>query len=457
LWTLDEISRALGTALTQPGAGNVVPRAISIDTRTLQPGDLFLALAGERFDGHAFVARAFERGASGAIVRRDRAAGGGVLVPVDDPLDALWRLAARARAESAARVVAVTGSNGKTTTREMIASSIDTEDHVLRPAGNRNNHIGLPLTLVELAPVHRWAVLEMGMNHPGEIDALSRLARPHLAVITNVGRAHVGPVGGLEAIRDAKLEIVTGLTPQDPLLVPSWDAALVHAARARHARVLTFGPSEGADFRIERLEPSHGTGYVVALERGPEVRLSAPGRGVALAAALALAVVRALGGDEAAVAKRLAAYVPVPGRLAVRRALGYTVLDDTYNASPESMALALDTLRETAPAGRRIAVLGDMLELGPDSKALHRELAAGLGGLSAVYLVGEETNETLDAARDLHPGLPVRHFDDVGALAAALREEIGAEDVILVKASHGMRLDRIVSALVPPGEAPDAV
>jgi UDP-N-acetylmuramoyl-tripeptide--D-alanyl-D-alanine ligase len=448
-WTLDDIASTLGADLPDEAAREIVPAALSIDTRTLRPGDLFLAIEGERLDGHDYVTQAFERGAVAAIVRRGSGARGGWLLGVSNTLEALHALAARSRAESSARVVAVTGSNGKTTTREMLAECLDEREHVLRPVGNRNNHIGVPLTLLELTPAHRFAVLEMGMNHPGEIAVLSSLVRPHAAIITNIGRAHVGPVGGLDAVREAKLEIVTGLAKDGPLLVPASDSALVRAARERHPRVVTLGLESGADHRIEKLAPGKGGTYVVRVSRQPELELAAPGRGVALAAAAALVMTSLLGGDPSRSVARLARWQPIPGRLAVRRALGYTLLDDTYNASPESMALALETLREVAASGRSVAILGDMLELGEQSKAAHREIANHLGGVSLVFLIGNETLETLEAARAQGLSSRVRHVADMGSLLDTLRSELSAGDTVLVKASHGMRLDRVVAALIP--------
>ncbi len=432
------------------------PGVISIDTRTLLPGDIFLALVGDRHDGHAFVSEAFARGASGAIVDAGAdlpaSAEAGALVLTRRTVEALDALASRARSDATAGVIAVTGSNGKTTTREMIATILSGVGSVLRPAGNRNNQIGLPLTMTDLTPEHDWAVLELAMNRAGEIAALSRLARPTVAVITNVGRAHLGPLGNLDAVRAAKLEIVEGLVGQGPLFVPSDDEALAAGARATGHPVRTVGASPGADYRVTRLALDAEGRYTLALEGLPEVRPAGPGRGAALAAAIALAVCIELGVDPRQAAERLALWRPFPGRLSIRHGRDVTILDDSYNANPDSMALALDTLAAFPCGGRRIAVLGDMLELGDHSRAAHRDLGARLRGLDHVYLVGEAVRETQEAARAASADLPVDRYPSADGLIPVLQRALRAGDVVLVKASRAVALDRVVEAIVAAGE-----
>ncbi len=449
MWTASQIARVTGGRLTDPDRAAASVRGVSIDTRTLVPGEAYLAIRGERLDGHAFVPAAFERGASLAVVAAGDdpdAALPGPGVRVDDTLEALHALAAAARARTDAHVVAVTGSNGKTTTREMIALGLGDPPRVLQPSGNRNNHIGLPLTLCSATGAHRFAVLEMGMSHLGEIHVLSRLARPSLAVITNVGRAHVGPVGGLDRVREAKLEIVDGLDTDAPLLVASDDAELVAAARARWARVEVVG--RRGEHRVTRFERRTAGGHEVALDGGPVLVVRAPGRGAAAAAVTAMAVARVLGLDLEEVARRLSRWRPVPGRLALRDGNGYRVLDDSYNANPESMAMALETLAELPCDGRRIAVLGDMRELGDSSADAHRELGERVGDVDAVYLVGEAVAETARVAGDRFPEMPVFYTGDVDVLIDRVRRDITPGDLVLVKASRSSRLERVVDALV---------
>jgi UDP-N-acetylmuramoyl-tripeptide--D-alanyl-D-alanine ligase len=444
--TLGEIARACGGVLTRPDAEGEGASGVSIDTRTLLPGDVYVAIVGERHDGHAFLRAAFGAGAVAAVVQKGRikVANGFPLVEVSDTLGALQALAARSRSATSAIVAAVTGSNGKTTTREMLATVLDGEAPTLRPAGNRNNHIGVPLTLLEIENAHRFVVLELAMNHPGEIAHLSRLARPSLAVITNVGRAHVGPVGGLEAVRRAKLEIVEGLEPGGLLLVPADDEALVAAARATAARVETFGVGEGADHAVRSLEPAGNGCHRLVVEEGRTLTLTIPGRPAALCAIAALAAARALGVGLAAAVPRLEQFASLPGRVALRVHGGVAVLDDAYNANPESMRAAIETLQGMPARGRRVSVLGDMLELGEESNDCHREVLALLEGVDVAHLVGPAMALAASAAP---ASVTVHLHADREALVEALLHELRAGDVVLVKASHGMGLDAVVQAL----------
>jgi UDP-N-acetylmuramoyl-tripeptide--D-alanyl-D-alanine ligase len=390
-------------------------------------------------------------------------------VVVDDPLLALWALARAARAASSATVVAITGSNGKTTTRSLVASILATAGPTLEPVGNRNNHIGLPLTLTALGVEHRHAALELGMNHLGEIHDLVELARPHLAVITNVSRAHVGPVGGMDAVREAKLEIVDGLLPNGRLVIPAADPVLIDAARARvdrsgeGRRVHTVGETDEADLRVS-IAPLDSDGRArIRIEDGPWIPMPAPGRPVALAAALAFAVARLLGVPDPAMKDALARWRPVSGRLELREAAGIRILDDSYNANPDSTRAALDTLRALPVEGRRVAVLGDMRELGSLSASAHRELAGHLEGLDHVVLVGTEVEVTVAALRglDVAPtperlqsrgeGIDAVHLPDADAATAHLLAWLGPGDLVLVKGSRGVALDRVVRALLEDG------
>lgn len=445
-WTLGDIARACGGTLTHERAAGAPARGISIDTRTLAAGDVYVALTGENHDGHAFLAAAFARGAVAAIVAtgRIKAVNGHPLIQVSNTLEALQALATRSRSLASATVLAVTGSNGKTTTREMIAAILAGEGPTLTPIGNRNNHIGVPLTLLDLEPNHRFAVLELAMNHPGEISHLSRLASPSLALITNVGRAHVGLLGGIEAVRRAKLEIVDGLAPDGTLLVPGDDAVLVRAARATGARVETFGTGEDMSHAVRGIEPVGDGRHRVLVREGLVLTLPIPGVPAALCAVAALAAARALGVAESDAVARLERFAAVAGRVAVHVREGITIIDDAYNANPESMRAALETLAGIRASGRRIAVLGDMLELGDHALAAHREILEGVAGIDVLHLVGETMRL---AAEVVSPTIAVTHHADRDALITALAGDVRAGDVVLVKASRGLGLEAVVRAL----------
>lgn len=458
IWTLDDLAGHAGGRLTgaPPAIANlVVPAGVSIDSRTLAPGELYVALRGERHDGHDFVRPAVARGAAALLVEHDDPSWTVPRIVVDDALLALTRIARAARSASGAAIVGITGSNGKTTTRSLATALLAGLGPVLEPRGNRNNHIGLPLTLAHLIRDHRVAVLELGMNHLGEIHDLSLLARPGIAVITNLARAHVGPVGGIDAVRRAKLEIVDGLEPGGTLVVPDDDPALVTAAHEAIARagdrrrVLTVGEGSDADVRvsIDALD-EHGHA-AIRIDDADPVRMPTPGRPVARAAALAVAVARLFGVDAGASAEALAGWRPVAGRLVLREGERVRILDDSYNANPDSMAAALDTLRAIPAPGRRVAVLGDMRELGDEAPALHRELADHVHGVDHVVLVGTEVRATHEAL--VARGVEVVLVADADGATDHLATAIGPDDLVLVKGSRGVALDRVVRALLGDG------
>jgi UDP-N-acetylmuramoyl-tripeptide--D-alanyl-D-alanine ligase len=453
-----DIARVVsGTWSTPVDAGDI--GRIRIDSRRVGTGDVFVALVGERNDAHRYLSEVSEAGASFAIVRQGRAVPDLPCLQVEDTLEALEALARRARADASAKVVAITGSNGKTTTRSLMAAVVDESECVLEPEQNFNNHIGLPLTLTRLAPHHRIAVLELGMNHPGEISHLSAIARPHVAVITNIGRAHLGPVGGIDAVRRAKMEIVDGLEPGGVLVVPVNDRQLAIDGEARGVRVITVGTEAHASVRVRIEGPTARARYRVGyaggagdgVEAGSTVELAAPGHPFALAAVLAMGVADVFGVARERVLARLSTSVGVPGRMSVRICSGVTVLDDTYNANPDSMIAALATLRsmEVAAGGRRVAVLGDMAELGEQTEAAHRELAAHFVGLDHVYVIGDSMQAAADAAVG---GGNVTVFPDLNRVIDALSGDFRSGDVVLFKGSRSAGLERVIDALFPDGE-----
>jgi len=445
LWTADDLTHATGGTLSAPFAAT----GVSIDTRTLRPGDLFVALEGENRDGHAFVVDALQRGAAGALVHRRTAAG--PLLQVGDTLEGLRRLAGFARARFAGRLVAVTGSVGKTTTKEMLRTVLAAHGATHAAEASHNNHWGLPLTLARLPPKAAFCAAEIGMNHAGEIAPLARLARPHVAVITAVARAHVGHLGSLQAIADEKASIAAGLEPGGALVLPA-DTALLARLRAfaGRGRIVTFGSDEAADVRLrEAASDADGTRIAVSVE-GLELsfRLPVPGRHMAANALAALAAVTALGGDAHLAADALAGFSPLAGR-GIRRTLDVAggtalLLDESYNANGASVRAALAVLA-LQPASRRIAVLGDMLELGDEAAPEHRSLAADVTeAADLLFACGPLTRHLFDAVPQ---ALRAAHASDSAALAPLVAAAIAPGDAILVKGSLGSRMKQVVAAL----------
>jgi UDP-N-acetylmuramoyl-tripeptide--D-alanyl-D-alanine ligase len=440
-----EVLDSLGSLVKEHRSGDAVRfRQVVIDSRQVGTGDLFVALPGERSDGHAFVPDAVGRGAKALLVR-EVAAG---LPPdvaafvVEDTLAALQRLAAGRRDRRRAKVIGITGSVGKTTTKEIVSAVLETRYPVLKNEANYNNEIGLPLTLLKLSARHKRAVLEMGMYAQGEIRLLCEIARPEIGVVTNVGPSHLERLGSLEAIAAAKAELPESLPPQGFALFNA-DDPLVLAMRERtRAQPLTYGIAEDADVRATEVDSRGLDGVSFRLHwRGESTvcRTGLPGRHI-VSNALAAAAVGLCDGmplDEVAAALSAAR---VPLRLQVHRARGGgTILDDTYNASPASMAAALDLLAEIP--GRRVAVLGDMAELGPAEREGH--LAAGRRAAETadvIHAVGERAELIAQAAREYGHN-DVHFWREKEEAAAAIAAELRPDDVVLLKASRAMAFE----------------
>ncbi|MEZ5291370.1 MAG: UDP-N-acetylmuramoyl-tripeptide--D-alanyl-D-alanine ligase [Vicinamibacterales bacterium] len=434
---------------------------VSIDSRTLAPGDLFFAIVAAR-DGHDFVPAALERGAAGVVVDRPvvaRTDAGQVVVEVPDTLRALQDLGRAVRRASGARVVAITGSAGKTTTKDAIAAVLGATYRVVKNRGNLNNHLGLPISLVELRERPDVAVMELGMNHAGEIRVLVDLAEPDVRVWTNVGDAHLGFFGSREAIADAKAEILEGAT-SGTVLVCNADDPLVMARAASFAgRTITFGTTPGAAVRATAIDDRgiHGSRADVVTPQGPlTLTVALPGFGHVMNALAATAVGLELGIAPAVIAERLATLMPAEHRgVVLTTPDGATILDDSYNSSPAALCRALDVLRASRPAGRTVAVLGEMLELGELSIAEHEACgrhAAGVG-LDRLITVGGEPARRLGLAAEgagLSDGR-VSHVASSEEAAELLSGELHPGDLVLVKGSRGIRTDRVVARLVAGG------
>ena len=421
----------------------------SIDTRTLEPGDLFVPLPGSQTDGHAFLERAFERGAAAALCAHERYAQlegrePGPLIVVEEVTPALLRLGRRYRERWSGLLIAITGSAGKTTTKDLVAATLATAGPVLKTEGNLNNHWGVPLTLLRLRPAHRAAVVEIGMSHAGEIALLAALALPGAGLITNAGSAHLEGLDSLEAIAREKASLGFALRPGDPLFAGADSPRLIAALAGVPARLITFGTAAGATVRPRRVEDLGPEGSRIEVEGFPPVHLRLVGTHQVLNALGALAIARELKLDPQSVADALGAHRASKGRMEVKRARGATLLVDYYNANPESTAAAIETLERWPGARRRIAILGDMLELGKDAAALHRATAAHLR-TAELWTAG--THAADYAAGASAAATPPRVFEGLEALAAALAQALEPGVVVLLKASRGVRLERVLEGL----------
>lgn len=473
LFTAAEVaSHTGGRPVPGPGGSgtlNSVITGVEADSRYIRPGDLFCALPGERVDGHDFVGQAFRAGALAALVSRVPIPAPpevGLLIVVPDVLAALAELARRHLARFPVRVIGVTGSVGKTTTKDLITAALTTSFSVIANRGNLNTDIGLPLTIFEVGPEHELACLEMGMRGPGEIARLAALARPETGVLTNIGPVHIELLGSIEAIARAKEELLWELPGNGSAVLNADDPLVARAAeahRSRLARVLTYGLDQPADVTASSFAnrgPAGAAFNVVLsgvardLARGPDLTgFSIPlaGRHSVSNALAAVACGLLYGAPPEAMRSGLAAARLSPMRQETVTAAGVRVINDAYNAGPASMAAAIELLAHHERRGRAIAFLGDMLELGDLSEAAHREIGRVVAGSGIDYLfaVGSRSAATIDEA--LKAGFPparAGHFTETSAAVEAVLEAARPGDVVLVKASRGIRLEDAVSSII---------
>jgi len=458
---LDDLLATTGGRLQRPTSVLSIIGA-SVDSRRVTPGSCYVALPGERVDGHRFVLDALRAGASAALVDRpvdlpsDTDA---AIVIVADPLAALQELAASWRLRHDVRVVGITGSTGKTIAKEMAADVVSRSRPTLRNEGNLNSETGLPMTLLRLEPQHEVAVLEMSMYTVGEIARLVEIARPEVGVVLSVHPAHLARAGSIERIARAKAELPSALPPDGLAVLNADDPRVVAMRELTRAEVRTFGLGRSADVRAEAVV-SHGVDGTEFTLHAPwgsrRLRSGTPGRHLVPHALAAAAVGERLGVPLDEVAVALAAGSRAPHRMSVvEAASGARLIDDTYNASPISMAAALDFLAETplAAGGRRLAVLGDMLELGPDEERLHRQIGVRAGGSTdGLIAVGDRARWIAEGARSAG-GARVALAMDAEEAVEALEHEMAPRvgDLVLLKASRGIGLDRTVDLLCAGG------
>jgi UDP-N-acetylmuramoyl-tripeptide--D-alanyl-D-alanine ligase len=460
--TYAQIAAMSGGVVTADNANSLLIDGVSKDTRTLEPGNLYVPLIGESFDGHQFLEDAIAKGASASLWQKDH----GLpphnipLILVDDTLAALQQLAKAYRLELDVRIVGITGSNGKTTTKDMTAAVLSTSFKVHKTIGNYNNHIGLPFTLLQLEEDTSVAVLEMGMSGRGEIRLLSELAEPEVVIITNIGEAHLLQLGTREEIARAKTEILAGLQ-QDGTLIYLGDEPLIekvipelqehNGMKATRYQRVRFGANPNNDwFPVKTRTDTVGSYFSLNRFEDTEFYIPLLGYHNIINSLAAIAVGVHFGIPAATIADGLKASIMTSMRIELLRApSGLTILNDAYNASPASMKAALKLLVELEGYKRKIAVLGDMLELGEQEEEFHREIGRLLNPkqIDRVYVFGRLSQHLAEEASKNYPPGKVFIFDDKSRLAQALASYTAPDDIVLVKGSRGMKLEQVVTLL----------
>lgn len=426
---------------------------ISTDSRTIRTGEAFAALPGDRFDGHDFVAKAEVMNCTGIIVNREWASSQSAAWPhravlaVENTLTALQEIARNYRQQFDIPVVAITGSNGKTTTKDMTAKLLAKKFNVLATRGNRNNHIGLPLTLLDLAPDHDGLVVELGMNHLGEIDRLAEICAPEFGVITNVGPVHLEFLESVDNVYRAKLELASHV---DTLLVNGDDVRLVNEAQKRGPQIITFGTSSGCDYRVTEIF-SNGRPGQKFFVNGQPAEILLPGQHNVLNAAAAIAVADQLGLNWTEITEGLREISLSDFRSEVLQTGRFTILNDCYNANPTSMKSAITMLLDYPAKNRRVAVLGDMHELGDSSRDWHFQIGefVARNNINRLIAIGKDAEFLSEGA--LQAGMTrdqIDHCDSVDAALEIVKSRLEPDDVILIKGSRSMHLEDLVRELV---------
>ena len=460
-WIASEIVEAVqGTLIS--GNPEHVFAGISTDSRTIDIGNCFLAIEGDVYDGHTIVKDVLNKNVKGLIINKDHkdslewgfiVAQGIVSIGVTDTLKALGALAAYHRRRSTASVVAITGSNGKTTTRSMTAEVLAKRFTILSPEGNFNNEVGLPLTLFRLNPSHEWAVLELGMNHPGEISRLGDICRPDIGLITNIGPAHLEGLGSLEGVMHAKGELLDKIKPNGKIILNADDPMTLHLAQKTSKKPLFFGLSDTADIRgIDISASSDGISFTLDMRHEEtRINLCVPGKFMVTNALAAASIGYTVGIPLPEIKAALENFTPIKGRMNIHRMhSGITLIDDTYNANPDSMKAAIRTLQDLKKKNRGIVVLGDMLELGESSWSLHREIGlfAARAGMSKLYATGEYADAVAQGAHE--GGMADKNIFSGGKadIFGNVIKVLASDDWVLVKGSRGIRMETLLKELV---------
>lgn len=448
--TLQDLETATRGVLLRQTRSRIEFDRVSTDSRSTTAGDVFFALPGTRYDGRCFIGEAVARGAVAAVAEQPTTAPECPLVVVDDAVDALGRFAGWYRSLVDALVIGVTGSVGKTTTRELIHAALGGEPTSTRSRSNFNNRIGVPLTLLDVDRRHRYAVVEIGADRLGEVGRLAQLARPEVGVITHLGVAHVETFGSEQAIADAKRELLDELPSSGFAVLPGDQEPARQMARRCRANVLFVGQSDGNRHRVAVRDARPGRLQLTV--DGVPFEINATGRHFAVAAGMAVTVARTLGRTDRQIAAGLEAFEPVTGRCRLAVTEPWTIVDDTYNANPDSMRAAINGLAEWPTRGRRILVCGDMYGLGQRANAEHIELGrqAAANNIDLVAAIGDFAGQVAHGAcrsgMDAHC---LALFPDRNRAAEWLRETLRPDDVVWVKASRPLQLEQLVAALLP--------
>ena len=459
-WTVDEILKATGGELLCGDRSRGFEK-VGIDSRNISAGDLFVAIVGEVHDGHRFAKDVVKQGIGGLVVARDKAGempiadwqtGRIACVAVSDTLRALGDLAAFHRSRTDVAVVAITGSNGKTTTRQMTAAVVAKKFNTLSTIGNYNNQIGVPLTLLRLAPEHAWAVVELGTNSPGEIARLARICAPDIGVITNIGPAHLEGLGSLDGVMNEKGQLIDHLKTEGRAVLNADDRRVFKIAERTDRKVLLFGFSETAGIRASAVhETAGGTSFSLDLpQESLGVDLKVPGRFMVTNALAAAAVGHLLELSAEEIKSGLEAIKPAWGRMNIfQTAGGIHIIDDTYNANPDSMQAAITTLNGLRANNRSVFVAGDMLELGGRAESLHKQVGGWVAAadIDKLMITGEFADAVASGAADAGMNRDDIFTGSRDEILDALKDSLHPGDWVLIKGSRGARMDTIVEGL----------
>ncbi|MEA2463838.1 MAG: UDP-N-acetylmuramoyl-tripeptide--D-alanyl-D-alanine ligase [Acidobacteriota bacterium] len=448
--TFNQLAEMIGGRVIQ--GGDAVSSSVIIDSRDIKPGAVFFAIKGERLDGHDFVGQALEKGAVGAVVSRMPENVAGALIQVDDPNKALQKLASSIRDQYDVTLIGITGSAGKTTTKEMISALIGSERRVHKSWGNFNNQIGAPLCLDNMPDDAQVVVSEMGMNHAGEIAEIAGLMRPHVGVYTNIAPVHIEFFGTIEGIAAAKRELLENVIPGGTIVVNNDNEHVVRISRDFEGKRVTYGVDHEADYRATDIRERGllGTRFTLSAEgETRELELVLPGRHNLDNLLAAIATARAVGISWEGIERGVKEIQPAYHRGVIVPFNGAQIYDDTYNSNPYALARTLELMTQADVSGRRIAVIGDMLELGEQELQFHREAGKAIPkSIDVVIGVGNRSQALLDGAREAgFEEANLRHFTDANAAGAFLRAFVQPGDLVLIKGSRGVGLDKAVAML----------